>query len=106
MSCRRPWRRSTSRCGTATAACAASPSRRCSAREQGYGCVKVKVGLPDDAERVAAVRAAAGAEMELRVDANGAWSVPRAQAAIAELSSQRLELVGEPVDGVAGSRDR
>ncbi|HEV2981668.1 MAG TPA: enolase C-terminal domain-like protein [Solirubrobacteraceae bacterium] len=75
------------------------------AREQGYGCVKVKVGLCDDAERVAAVRAGAGADMALRVDANGAWTVPEAAAAIGALSSARLELVEEPVHGVAAIRE-
>ena len=42
----------------------------------GFSCFKVKVGLPDDAERVGAVRAAIGPWPALRVDANGAWSVP------------------------------
>ena len=42
---------------------------------QGYACFKLKVGLPDDAERVAAVREAVGPWPALRVDANGAWSV-------------------------------
>jgi L-alanine-DL-glutamate epimerase-like enolase superfamily enzyme len=43
------------------------------AAHAGYTCVKIKVGIGDDAGRVAAVRAAAGAQMELRLDANGAW---------------------------------
>lgn len=43
------------------------------AARAGYSCVKVKVGIGDDAGRVAAVRAAVGPEMELRLDANGAW---------------------------------
>jgi L-alanine-DL-glutamate epimerase-like enolase superfamily enzyme len=75
------------------------------ARERGFGCVKLKVGLRDDRERVAAVRAAAGAEMALRVDANGAWTVPQAAAAIRALSPARLELVEEPVHGLAAMRE-
>src|SRR3954453_23620199 len=51
------------RAGAAAAASAA--------REAGFECVKVKVGVGDDAGRVAAVRAAAGPEMALRLHANG-----------------------------------
>lgn len=80
---------------------AAAAELAAAAREQGYGCVKVKVGVTDDEQRVSAVRAAAGAEMALRLDANGAWTVPQAATAIAVLSSARLELVEEPVHGLA-----
>jgi L-alanine-DL-glutamate epimerase-like enolase superfamily enzyme len=80
---------------------AAATELAAASREQGYGCVKLKVGLPDDGQRVAVVRAAAGAEMALRIDANGAWTVPEAAAAIGALSSAHLELVEEPVHGVA-----
>lgn len=62
----------------------------------GYSCFKVKVGLPDDAERVAAVRAAIGPWPALRVDANGAWSVEEATATIAELAQYDLQLVEQP----------
>ena len=70
----------------------------------GYSCVKVKVGVGDDAGRVAAVRAAVGAEMELRLDANGAWEVDEAVATIEALAPAGLELVEEPVHGVAPMR--
>ena len=73
-------------------------------RERGLRCVKVKVGVGDDAGRVAAVRAAAGPEMELRLDANGAWEVDEAVAAIEALAPAGLELVEEPVHGVAAMR--
>jgi o-succinylbenzoate synthase len=63
---------------------------------EGYACFKLKVGLPDDAERVAAVRKAIGPWPALRVDANGAWSAPEAIAAIGELSRHDLELVEQP----------
>ena len=62
----------------------------------GYACFKVKVGLPDDAERVGAVREAIGPWPALRVDANGAWDVDEAVAAIAALAPLDLELVEQP----------
>ena len=80
-----------------------------SAAAAGFRCVKVKVGVGDDAGRVAAVRAAAGPAMALRVDANGAWTVDEAVATIGALAPAGLELVEEPVHGVrqiAAVRDR
>jgi L-alanine-DL-glutamate epimerase-like enolase superfamily enzyme len=71
---------------------------------QGFGCVKVKVGLGDDAGRVAAVRAAAGPRVALRVDANGAWDVEQAVRAIDALAPVGLELVEEPTHGLAAVR--
>jgi len=62
----------------------------------GYSCFKLKVGLPDDVERVAAVRDALGSWPALRIDANGAWSVEEAVERIAELSPFDLELVEQP----------
>ena len=63
---------------------------------EGYACFKVKVGLPDDADRVAAVREAVGPWPALRVDANGAWSVEEAVRAIRALEEQDLEFVEQP----------
>jgi L-Ala-D/L-Glu epimerase len=63
---------------------------------QGYACFKVKVGLPDDADRVAAVRQAVGPWPALRVDANGAWSVDDAVRSIRVLEDQDLEFVEQP----------
>jgi len=74
------------------------------ARQAGFRCVKLKVGIGDDAGRVAAVRAALGPHAELRLDANGAWSVEQAVAAIDVLSSAGLELVEEPVHGLDALR--
>ncbi len=62
----------------------------------GYSCFKVKVGLDDDADRVAAVRAAVGPWPALRVDANAAWTVEEAVAAVGELAPLDLELVEQP----------
>ncbi len=70
----------------------------------GFGCLKLKVGLPDDAGRVAAVRAAAGPETALRLDANGAWDVEQAVRAIEALSPAGLELVEEPTHGLHAVR--
>ena len=68
---------------------------RAGARE-GYACFKLKVGLPDDPERVAAVREAVGPWPALRVDANGAWSVDDAVRAIRDMEEHDLELVEQP----------
>lgn len=73
--------------------------------EQGFGCLKVKVGVGDDAGRVAAVRAVAGPHVALRIDANGAWDVEQAVHSIEALSPAGLELVEEPVHGLAGVRE-
>jgi L-alanine-DL-glutamate epimerase-like enolase superfamily enzyme len=62
----------------------------------GYSCFKIKVGLPDDVERVAAVRDAVGPWPALRVDANGAWEVEAAVAAVHALAPHDLELVEQP----------
>src|SRR5581483_4749577 len=74
------------------------------AARDGFRCVKVKVGAGDDAGRVAAVRAAAGPDVALRLDANGAWEVDEAVRAIEALAPAGLELVEEPVHGIAALR--
>jgi L-Ala-D/L-Glu epimerase / N-acetyl-D-glutamate racemase len=62
----------------------------------GYSCFKLKVGLPDDSDRVAAVREALGTWPALRLDANGAWSAAEAAERIASLAAHDLELVEQP----------
>jgi L-Ala-D/L-Glu epimerase len=79
---------------------AGAASEAAAAVKAGYRCVKVKVGVGDDGGRVAAVRAAAGPGVALRVDANGAWTVEQAIASIEALAPAGLELVEEPVHGV------
>lgn len=71
----------------------------------GYECIKLKVGLGDDAGRVAAARAAGGRQMTLRLDANGAWDVGQAVSAIHTLAPAGLELVEEPVHGLQRVRE-
>jgi o-succinylbenzoate synthase len=67
----------------------------------GYRCLKVKVGaLPWrlDLQRLAAVREAAGPDVALRVDANGAWQgVAEAARSIAALASLGLQYVEQPL---------
>jgi O-succinylbenzoate synthase len=70
----------------------------------GMTTVKVKVGngpLDGDADRVAAVRAALGPAGRIRLDANGAWDVDGAVAAIERLSRFDVELVEQPVADLA-----
>ncbi len=71
----------------------------------GYECVKVKVGVGDDLARVRRVREAIGPEPQLRLDANGAWTVAEAVTALEALSEFGLELVEEPVRGLAATAE-
>jgi L-Ala-D/L-Glu epimerase len=72
------------------------------ARGAGFRCVKVKVGLDDDVDRVAAVREAGGPEMAIRLDANGAWSVEQAIASMRELEPFGIELCEQPAADADG----
>ena len=85
---------------TADRAGAAEEGAR-SARD-GFRCVKVKVGLGDDAGRVAAVRAAVGPGAEIRLDANGAWTPAEAVTMLNALEPVGIELCEEPVHGMHG----
>ncbi len=73
--------------------------------QEGFACLKLKVGVGDDAGRVAAARAGAGPRAALRLDANGAWSVEQAVRAIDALSPAGLELVEEPTHGLHEVRE-
>lgn len=73
--------------------------------KDGFGCLKLKVGVGDDAGRVAAARAGAGPRAQLRLDANGAWEVEEAIRAIDALSPAGLELVEEPTHGLHAVRE-
>ncbi len=79
---------------------AGAASAAASARAEGFRTVKVKVGTGDDAGRVAAVRAAGGPELAIRLDANGAWSVPEAIVVLGALAAAGVELCEEPVHGL------
>ncbi len=84
---------------------AGAAERAGAAGRAGFRCVKLKVGTGDDAGRVAAVRAALGPGPLLRLDANGAWSTDEAVRAIDALAPAGLELVEEPVHGLAALRE-
>jgi L-alanine-DL-glutamate epimerase-like enolase superfamily enzyme len=71
------------------------------ARKAGYRTLKLKVGTGDDVGRLAAVRAAAGPDLAIRLDANGAWSVSEAEAALRTLAPAGIEVCEEPVEGIA-----
>ena len=84
---------------------AGAASAAAEAARNGFRCVKVKVGVGDDAGRLAAVRAAVGPEVGIRVDANGAWETPEyALANLRALEPVGLELCEEPVHGVEALR--
>lgn len=77
--------------------------------DSGCSTAKVKVAEPgqslaDDLDRVAAVRQALGAGGRLRIDANGAWTVAEAVAAIPRLerAAGGMEYVEQPCEDVAG----
>ncbi len=84
---------------------AGAAEQAAAAIREGFSCLKLKVGLPDDAGRVAAIRAAAGPQAQLRLDANGAWSVEQAVRAIEALAPAGLELVEEPTHGLRAVRE-
>jgi len=70
----------------------------------GMTTVKVKVGggsPDDDADRVAAVRAALGPGGRIRLDANGAWDVDTAVMVLDRLVRYDLEFVEQPVADLA-----
>ena len=75
-----------------------------SAAEADFDTVKVKVGVGDDAGRLAAVRAVVGPRVAIRVDANGAWGIDEAVAALNALAPTGIELAEEPVHGVEALR--
>src|SRR5688500_7542527 len=74
--------------------------------DAGYRCLKVKVGIGDDAGRLAAIRAAVGPDVAIRADANGAWGSPReALANLRALAPVGIELCEEPVHGIEALRE-
>ena len=66
---------------------------------QGFGTMKVKVGIEPDADvsRVGAVRAAVGAGVRLGVDANGGWEPDAAVTAIDRLCEHDIYFAEQPV---------
>lgn len=68
--------------------------------------LKIKVGTSDDVDRVAAVRQAVGNDLELRADANGAWSAAQAVTQLNLLKPFNLQVIEQPVPAgdIAGMR--
>lgn len=64
--------------------------------------IKVKVGDGDDLERMRAVRAAAGPDAALRIDANGVWPQERAIERVTTMAGLGLELAEQPCSTLAG----
>lgn len=78
----------------------------------GYRCLKLKVGTDagQDGERLAAVRQAAGWQVALRLDANGAWdrrSAPERLRQAARIGVEYVEqpLAADDVEGLARLRE-
>ena len=69
--------------------------------DEGFTSFKLKVGGAGDAAQVATARAILGAEARIRLDANGAWSLEQATERLAALAEHGIELVEEPVSGLA-----
>lgn len=68
--------------------------------DEGFATLKVKVGarsVDEDVERARAVRTAVGDGVSLRLDANGAWSLAQARAALDDLAGLALEYVEQPL---------
>lgn len=83
---------------------AGAAAQALAAARAGFRTLKVKVGLGDDAARLAAVREAVGPDVALRVDANGAWTPEEAVAALDALAPIGIELCEEPAHGVEALR--
>jgi o-succinylbenzoate synthase len=84
---------------------ARAAAQAAAARAAGFRTVKVKVGLGDDAGRVAAVRAATGPEMEIRLDANGAWTVEEAIDTLRAIEPAGIECCEEPCAGLEANAE-
>jgi len=63
----------------------------------GLSHIKVKVGLEDTVERVAAIREALGPDSILRIDANAAWSVDEATEVLRALEPYNVASCEEPL---------
>jgi len=68
----------------------------------GFRTLKLKVGMDDDYARVAVVRDAAGPDVKLRLDANGAWDAPEALRKLRELAPLQIELCEQPTPDLLG----
>jgi o-succinylbenzoate synthase len=70
------------------------------ARDSGHRAVKIKLGaatLADDVARARAAREGLGPALRLRGDANGAWTLPAARAALEALAPFDFDYVEQPL---------
>ncbi len=71
------------------------------AKEQGFSCVKLKVGgmgnSTTEIERIAAVRSAIGPDVHLRLDANEAWTFGEANSILSRCVSYRIQYIEQPL---------
>ncbi len=74
------------------------------AAAEGFGTLKLKVGLDDDFARAAVVRDAVGPRVRLRLDANGGWSLELALRRLHELAPLGIELCEQPTEDLLGLR--
>jgi O-succinylbenzoate synthase len=74
------------------------------ALSSGCGTIKVKVGDDQSVDRVAAIRAACGPRVHIRLDANGAWDVQTAITMLAQLRTYDIELIEDPVAALEDMR--
>jgi L-alanine-DL-glutamate epimerase-like enolase superfamily enzyme len=92
--------------GAAETAAACAAARRAVA--DGFGCIKLKVGMAGsptaELARIAAVREAIGPGVALRLDANGAWTPEAALAILRDAARYGIEYCEQPVSAgdVAG----
>jgi o-succinylbenzoate synthase len=73
-----------------------------SAVDEGFDCLKVKVGARDldvDVERLRAVRESVDPDVTLRGDANGAWDRETAERALDEFAGLDISYVEQPLPG-------
>jgi L-alanine-DL-glutamate epimerase-like enolase superfamily enzyme len=68
----------------------------------GFGTLKLKVGLPGDVQQVAAVRAEVGPGPRLRVDANGVWAAAEAIERLDAMARHDIELAEQPAADLSG----
>jgi L-Ala-D/L-Glu epimerase len=71
------------------------------AKQNGFSCVKLKVGLglstSEEVERIAMVRDAIGPTMHLRLDANEAWQLDKAIAILSQCVPYNIQYIEQPM---------
>jgi L-Ala-D/L-Glu epimerase / N-acetyl-D-glutamate racemase len=82
-------------------------------QSEGYQAIKVKLGttVEEDIERIRAIRAAVGAFIPIRIDANQGWNFPQACEILRALEPMHIQYAEQPlaawdIDGFARLRSR